>query len=126
MVISSQMLKGKVYLMDFWATWSSTSIGNMESLHKAYEKYRASNFEILSLSLDARGDDVRSFRAARWKMPWLHALVTTNTGLLTDFLVTVLPRQYLVDGSGKILATQKELEEQTLEKTLERVLGGAK
>ena len=125
-IISSQIMKGKVYLIDFWATWSSTCIAHMESLQQAYEKYKAREFEILSFSLDANADDVIAFRAARWKMPWLHALVTTNTGLLTDFSVSVLPRQYLVDGTGKILATPKDFEEQPLERTLERVLGAAR
>lgn len=125
-VFSSQMMKGRAYLMDFWATWCSTSIGNMENLHRAYEKYGGRDFEILSLSLDAERDDVRSFRAGKWKMPWLHALVTTNTGLLTDFSVNALPNRCLVDGSGNILATQKDLEEQSLEKILERILGGTK
>jgi thiol-disulfide isomerase/thioredoxin len=126
LIISSQIMKGKVYLIDFWATWSSTCIRNMESMQRVYEKFKTRGFEIVSLSLDAKADDVRAFRGGQWKMPWLHALVTTNTGLLADFSVSVLPKQYLVDGAGKILATPKDLEEKPLERMLEHVFGAVR
>jgi hypothetical protein len=45
---------------------------------------------------------------------------------LADFSVSVLPKQYLVDGAGKILATPKDLEEKPLERMLEHVFGAVR
>ena len=126
LVYSNESLKGKVYLLDFWATWAGPSVAEMENLHKTYEKFKSKNFEILSFSLDAKASDVVKFRAAKWKMPWLHALVTTNKKVMSDFSVVAPPKSYLIDATGKIVAMQDELKGPQLEKTLTKVLGVVK
>lgn len=121
-VYTSESLKGKVYMLDFWATWSGPCVAEMENLHKAYEKFKAKNFEILSFSLDAKPGDVVKFRSAKWKMPWLHAFVTTNKKVMSDFSVVAPPKSFLVDATGKIVAMQEELKGPQLEKTLVKYL----
>ena len=101
-------------------------MAEMGNLHQAYEKFKAKNFEILSLSLDAKPGDVVKFRSAKWKMPWLHAFVTTNKKVMSDFSVVAPPKSFLVDATGKIVAMQEELKGPQLEKTLVKVLGDVK
>ena len=125
-VYSNESFNGKFYMLDFWATWAGPCVAEMGNLHQAYEKFKAKNFEILSLSLDAKPGDVVKFRSAKWKMPWLHAFVTTNKKVMSDFSVVAPPKSFLVDATGKIVAMQEELKGPQLEKTLVKVLGDVK
>jgi thiol-disulfide isomerase/thioredoxin len=125
-VFTNATFRGKVYLMDFWATWCGPCVGEMENLHKAYEKFKSKKFEILSLSLDQRPDDVKRFRGDKWKMPWLHTFVTNNKQVTDAFEVVAIPRPILVDGSGTIVAMDTDLRGENLEKTLAKFLGDAR
>ena len=66
-------MKGKIYLIDLWATWCGPCVGEMEILHEVYQKYKDNGFEILSISFDVSPKEVKAFRKKDWKMPWLHA-----------------------------------------------------
>jgi thiol-disulfide isomerase/thioredoxin len=123
---TNDTFKGKVYLLDFWATWCGPCVGEMENLHKAYEKFKSKNFQILSLSLDRKPDDITKFRGDKWKMPWLHTFVTNDKPLTNAFEVIAIPRPLLVDGNGTIVAMESELRGDQLEKTLAKFLGEPK
>ena len=124
-VVSKASMKGKYYLIDFWATWCGPCIGELPSLHKAYERFRGENFEVLSLSFDAAPDNVKIFRETKWEMPWLHAFVdgSFNSDLAKRFEVMGIPKPVLVDPNGVIVAVESDLRGAALEKTLERFLG---
>ena len=119
---TNDTFKGKVYLLDFWATWCGPCVGEMENLHKAYKKFKSKNFQILSLSLDRKPDDITKFRGDKWKMPWLHTFVTNDKPLTNAFEVIAIPRPLLVDGNGTIVAMESELRGDQLEKTLAKFL----
>ena len=123
--ISNDLFKGKTTLLDFWAVWCGPCIGEMENMHKAYERFKGKNFQIISFSFDAKPDDVTVFRGKKWKMPWLHAFVEQGfeSDLAKRFEVMGIPKPILVDGNGNILALETDLRGENLEKTLEKVLG---
>ena len=123
---TNESFKGRIYLIDFWATWCVPCVGEMKPLHKAYEKFKSKNFEILSLSFDATPGVVIKFRQGKWKMPWQHVFLGNELVRLLskEFEVNSIPKPILVDGNtGKILAIEGELRGQNLEKTLSRFLG---
>ncbi len=123
---TNETFKGKMVLLDFWATWCGPCVGEMENLHKAYERFKSKNFEILSFSLDQKPEDVVKFRQDKWKMPWLHTFVTNDRELTNAFEVVAIPRPLLVDGSGKIVAMEGDLRGSQLEATLAKFLGEPK
>ncbi len=120
---SNDSIKGKIYLIDFWAVWCGPCVGEMENLHKAYDKFKGKNFEILSLSFDQKPEDVKKFREEKWKMPWKHAFVEGNfrSELAKLFEVNGIPKPILVDETGKIIAIEGKLRGETLEQTLGKV-----
>lgn len=126
-VISNTSLKGKYYLIDFWATWCGPCVGEMANLHKAYEKFKEKNFEILSISLDENPEAVTKFRQEKWKMPWFNSFIENpiNSDLAKRFEVLALPKAILVNPEGKIIAVEKELRGNQLDETLTRILGKA-
>ena len=64
-------LKGKVVLIDFWASWCGPCRGENPNVVKAYNKYKSKGFEIFSVSLD---QDVNKWKAAIQKdnLSWVN------------------------------------------------------
>jgi thiol-disulfide isomerase/thioredoxin len=119
---TSESLKGKLVMIDFWATWCVPCIEEMANLHRAYHKFKTQGFEILSVSLDEKPDVVREFRKERWKMPWLNALLSSNPEVKKQFEIVGIPKAVLIDRSGRIIATDRDLRGRHLEQTLKRML----
>lgn len=105
--ISRDALRGRPYLLDFWATWCAPCIAAMPGLHELYRRYRSLGFEIVSVSADEGVREVARFRRERWPMPWFNAIDREGPGsaLRRAFDVTVLPRSVLVARDGKVVAT---------------------
>lgn len=124
-IVSRESMKGRYYLIDFWATWCGPCVKEMPELHAAYEKFGGEDFEILSLSFDGAMETVEKFRKDKWEMPWLHTFV--QGGLESDiaktFEVVGIPKPVLVDPDGIIVATDSDLRGEKLEETLARYLG---
>jgi len=119
---SKKSMLGKVYMIDFWATWCGPCVGEMEALHKMYEKFKEKGFEILSFSLDMNPADIVKFRNAKWKMPWKNSFIGNEEGRKVSdrFEVIGIPRPILVSAEGKILEMENELRSTNLEKTLSK------
>jgi thiol-disulfide isomerase/thioredoxin len=117
-------MSGKVYLLEFWATWCKPCVDDMPYLHKAYDSFHGSGLEILSVSLDGDPADVTTFRAGRWSMPWLHAFARAgfHDPQVRRLEITFLPRRALVDRNGTILAVDEDLRGEKLKETLRRVV----
>jgi thiol-disulfide isomerase/thioredoxin len=124
--ISNKSMLGKYYMIDFWATWCGPCVGEMPSIHKAYEKFKGKKgFEIISLSMDGSQDAIAPFRAKKWKMPWLNAFIpgVFDAELAKKFEVAGIPKPILVGPDGKVIAMQGDLRGENLQKTLTKFLG---
>lgn len=105
--------RGKLVMLDFWATWCGPCIGEIPNMKKAYEEHHEKGFEILGISFDQENmaDKVKDFLEKR-EMPWAQIYEgkfwDTTLGKMHD--VSGIPFVLLVDGdSGEILGTAQEL-----------------
>jgi len=124
-VFSQKSLLGRVYVIDFWATWCVPCVEQLPYLHRAYERFRSRGFTILSVSGDDSARTVQMYRKRKWAMPWLNALASSqsNGSIRLSFGVWGIPFPVLVSSKGTILALGDDLEGENLEGTLEKFIG---
>ena len=106
--------KGKVVLVDFWATWCGPCVGELPNVLKTYEKYHPKGFEIIGISLDDSKDALDKFIKDKG-VSWVQFFDGKGWGnkLAAQYGVNSIPATYLLDGEGKILA--KNLRGEALE-----------
>lgn len=120
--ISLSSFKGKIVLLDFWASWCKPCRAEAPELVEIYHKYRKKGFEIFSFSLDA---DKKSWINAikEDKLSWMHVSDQGEwrSPVLKLYHVESIPFMCLLDKDGKILAKGITLED--LELKLQELLG---
>ncbi len=103
--LSDYVGKGKVVLVDFWASWCGPCRREMPNLVEAYAKYKGKNFEIVGVSLDQDG---AAWKEAIKKMdmtwPQMSDLKFWQCEGAQLYAVNSIPHTVLIDGSGKIIA----------------------
>ena len=114
-------VKGKVVLIDFWATWCTPCVLELPNVLEAYEKYHGSGFEIIGISLDKDRQQLEKFIKQK-NMTWpqfFDGKVWENK-LSQQYGINSIPATYLLDGEGKIIASN--LEGKALEAAVEQAL----
>ena len=99
--------KGRVTMIDFWATWCGPCRGEMPNVIATYQKYHTQGFDILGVSLDANRDAVLNFTHAQG-MAWPQYFdgQAWNNKLATQYGVDSIPMDYLLDRHGIIIGKE--------------------
>jgi peroxiredoxin len=114
-------LKGKVVLLDFWASWCGPCRTSNKELVRLYPKYKSKGFEILGVSLD---EDLSKWKKAieKDKITWLQVNEPggwdARTAVKWD--ISAIPTSFLIDRDGKLLAM--DLSGKELEKAIKHLI----
>lgn len=114
-------VKGRLILIDFWATWCPGCVADLPSKKAVYAKYHSRGFEILGIDGDPNPEKARRL-VARLGLSWPQGRVTSEL-LDQRFHVTYWPKAILVDGHGRILNLDfEQLSGDNLDRTVGQLL----
>jgi thiol-disulfide isomerase/thioredoxin len=119
--LSVAKYKGKLVLVDFWATWCGPCVGELPSFIKAYNKHHADGFEIIGISLDMDEQKLKSFLKTK-EIPWAQYFDGKGwqNKLAAKYGIQSVPATFLLDGDGKIIG--QDLRGEALEEALAKAL----
>jgi thiol-disulfide isomerase/thioredoxin len=98
-------LRGKVVLIDFWATWCGPCRGALPELKAVHEKYRDQGLAVVGVSLDKDVDACTRFVEEN-DLDWYHIVEGGGwrTRLAREFRIRSIPHMVLLDANGVVVA----------------------
>jgi thiol-disulfide isomerase/thioredoxin len=114
--------KGKVVLIDFWATWCGPCRAELPNVIATYKKYHNQGFEIIGISLDQDQAKLTGFTKSM-NMTWPQYFDGQGWGnkLAVKYGMESIPATYLLDGNGKIIG--RDLRGDELTQAVAKALG---
>jgi peroxiredoxin len=116
--------RGKYVLLDFWASWCGPCRQENPNVVRVFNKYKDKNFTIIGVSLDRPGamfpwfDAIKKDHLGGWTQ--LSDLKFWNNAVARLYYVQSIPKNFLIDPAGKIIA--QDLRGDDLEDELKKVL----
>jgi peroxiredoxin len=97
--------KGKIVVLDFWASWCKPCRANSPAMVALYAKYKANGVEILGVSLDSKPDSwKKAIKEDNYTWPQVSELNMWDNSAAKLYKVEGIPHLVLLDKEGKIVA----------------------
>ena len=95
--------KGKVVLLDFWATWCGPCMMELPALQAVHKKYKGQGFDVIGISSDESKGDLQSVIKAR-SISWRQVFDGAEGPINARYKVVAIPTSFLIGRDGKIAA----------------------
>jgi len=92
--------RGKVVLVNFWASWCMPCVQEMPELTELRQHLAAQPFEILAVNVGEHENRVKHF-AKRTKLN-LPVLMDSSSTVFNEWKIEIMPTSFLIDASGRV------------------------
>ncbi|MBF8455682.1 redoxin domain-containing protein [Kaistella sp. G5-32] len=121
--LADMVAKNKYTILEFWASWCGPCRGEIPNLKKAYIKYHGKGLDILSVSLDSKNDAwIKALDIEKTVWPNIILEGEFRNPQVAGYGISGIPASYLIDQNGKIVASNYELREFDLDRTLSKFI----
>jgi len=94
--------RGKVVLVNIWATWCAPCVEEMPSMQQFYNEFKGGDFEILAVSIDTLGLEVVAPFMENHKLTF-PALLDPQGTVKTPYGITGVPESFIIDKDGTLV-----------------------
>lgn len=103
--ISLAKYKGKVLLVDFWATWCAPCVASLPELQDVYDKYHSKGLEVVGVSLDEDKKELTSFiKSHKLMWPQIYDGKGFDSPVVKNYGLKAIPFLLIVGRDGKVAA----------------------
>jgi thiol-disulfide isomerase/thioredoxin len=117
-LISMKNLRGKVVVIDFWATWCGPCVASMPAMKRLYAQYKDKGVEFIGVNLDDKQRGLEKLRAfvAKEGIAWPQYFQGDGfeSPFSTSWGINAIPTVFLIDQEGKVVSVEADDQLETL------------
>lgn len=100
--IDLSSLRGKVVLLDFWASWCPPCREEMPKLVDFYEQHKNSDFQLIAVNIDNKSSNMQHFLDKLFPMPEFPIIADNTQKIPALFNIEAMPTTIFIDKKGNI------------------------